>query len=86
MSSNSEEEDDEEYFNRDQDDFNDVNQSLMFSELSEKSYPTQKIKKDLKKASLPTYELDPILNKFTLCSTMLGIIGEQLKIKGTDIY
>jgi hypothetical protein len=86
MSSNSEEEDDEEYFNRDQDDFNDVNQSFMFSELSEKSYPTQKIKKGQKKASLPTYELDPILNKFTRCSTMLGIISEELKIKGTDIY
>jgi hypothetical protein len=85
MSSNSEEEDDEEYFNRDQDDFNDVNQSLMFSELSEK-YPTQKIKKDQKKASLPTYELDPILNKFTQCSTIFGNISEQLKIKRTDIY
>jgi hypothetical protein len=76
MSSNSEEEDDEEYFNRDQDDFNDVNQSLMFSKFSDKSIATEKIKKDQKKASLPTYDCEAIIGKMDECKDQFELLSK----------
>ena len=70
MSSNSEEEDDEEYFNRDQDHLNNDNQSLMLSEFSERSTPTETITRDQEKAKLPTYDSKAIFNKFEECADL----------------
>jgi hypothetical protein len=76
MSSNSEEEDDEEYFNRDQDDFNDVNQSLMLSGSSIMSTPTPALKKNQKKDSNLSYDTELMLNKLVASTGQFSLMSK----------